>query len=466
MQVRKFEAKTIRDAIELVKFHLGPEAIILSAKDNGKNFGLMGESSVEVTAAVSENSLAQKKRAEKKLDTRSKEKYVSSSARIQREYIDKAFEENMKGLAIEESTQDKAMSAPPMPTISPKNRKSSLTSARYIDILEEGESQAPSPVAVQPSMSARVNPAVGNTDRVASLQSEIQYLRSLLEKFQSVPQNFVNLHPGADEGLPYELSFVFKKLLDAGVSYSNATEILKVANQVLPNDQKKKKAFVDGWVIKYLLDNLQIVDKPLKAKFHVFVGPTGQGKTSTVVKMACEMVMKSKKKIAIISGDHIKVGASDQLKIYSQILNIPCAVISKSQDWVQIERATQGFDHVLLDTPGVNLKNSSDLDMLRAILPANISGMDVHYVQSIMARDTDAFEIAERFRIIGFRDVIFTRLDEAVQHGLIYNFQKHFHVPLHSFGIGNAIPEDYEMATKERVVDLLFNLSKIRKERG
>jgi flagellar biosynthesis protein FlhF len=36
-------------------------------------------------------------------------------------------------------------------------------------------------------------------------------------------------------------------------------------------------------------------------------------------------------------------------------------------------------------------------------------------------------------------------------------------VPIHSFGIGNAIPEDYELATKERVADLIFSLSKIKK---
>ena len=40
MQVKKFEARTIKEAIELVKSQLGPEAIILSAKENVKGFGL------------------------------------------------------------------------------------------------------------------------------------------------------------------------------------------------------------------------------------------------------------------------------------------------------------------------------------------------------------------------------------------------------------------------------------------
>ena len=34
MQVRKFEARSMKEALEMVKFHMGPEAIILSAKEN------------------------------------------------------------------------------------------------------------------------------------------------------------------------------------------------------------------------------------------------------------------------------------------------------------------------------------------------------------------------------------------------------------------------------------------------
>ena len=63
-------------------------------------------------------------------------------------------------------------------------------------------------------------------------------------------------------------------------------------------------------------------------------------------------------------------------------------------------------------------------------------------------------------------DVIFTKLDESVNHGLIYDFQRSFGVPLHSFGIGSRIPEDFEMATRERVLDLIFRLTRINSERG
>jgi flagellar biosynthesis protein FlhF len=130
------------------------------------------------------------------------------------------------------------------------------------------------------------------------------------------------------------------------------------------------------------------------------------------------------------------------------------------------EQQLKNADVILIDTPGSNLRGANDLDTLRALLPSPAQKVTTHYVQSALARDADAFEIADRFKILGFNDVIFTRLDEAVQPGFIYNFQKRYGSPLHSFGTGSRLPEDFEFATKERVIDMIFNLSKFSKERG
>ncbi|HEY1079416.1 MAG TPA: flagellar biosynthesis protein FlhF, partial [Bdellovibrio sp.] len=67
MQVKKFEARTMKEALEMVKTQMGPDAIILSARDNNKSFGLVGEGSVEITAAVSDETLQKKKFAESRL---------------------------------------------------------------------------------------------------------------------------------------------------------------------------------------------------------------------------------------------------------------------------------------------------------------------------------------------------------------------------------------------------------------
>src|SRR5437899_10854129 len=55
MHVKRFEAADMAEALRLVKFDLGPNAIILSTRQIKKGsgaFGIFGRSFVEVTAAV------------------------------------------------------------------------------------------------------------------------------------------------------------------------------------------------------------------------------------------------------------------------------------------------------------------------------------------------------------------------------------------------------------------------------
>ena len=193
----------------------------------------------------------------------------------------------------------------------------------------------------------------------------------------------------------------------------------------------------------------------MASRYHVFLGSTAQGKTTTLVKLASHLVMKEKRTIAIVSLDTIKVGAADQLKIYAQILNVPFAVVRTPEEWRLLEERVRDVQHILVDCPGFNLKTMEEVEWLKQLLPPS-ANRKIHFVQSALARDEECFEIASRYRMIGFDDVIFTRLDETVQHGLILNFQKQFQTPLHSFGTGTQIPEDFEWASKERVIDFIF----------
>jgi flagellar biosynthesis protein FlhF len=55
--------------------------------------------------------------------------------------------------------------------------------------------------------------------------------------------------------------------------------------------------------------------------------------------------------------------------------------------------------------------------------------------------------------------VIFTKLDESASYGTIFNHAIRFKKPVSFLSIGQKVPEDIEVATKERMVDLLLNIS-------
>jgi flagellar biosynthesis protein FlhF len=503
MQVKKFEAKSMKEALDMVKTQLGPEAIILSARDNSKGYGLMGQKSVEVTAAISDEVLRKKLVAESKLNAANRERYSKSPARVQRQFIREAttppVREAPRPLTQQRYAEisDTPVEAPIQRTLGFVHPGSSARTAMMSTMDQPptvkgtGYDQNPQlarariknaakkaleagletmNIPAKPATSTAggfqeipPGPSAAQQAEIQALKNEIQGLKNLLEKFHSVPQNFLNLHPGADRGIPFELSQTYEKLVRAGFSENNTVEILKGAQHSLTEIDLKKPPHVEAWIVKFLLDHLKVVEHRNRAQYHVFVGPAGQGKTSSLVKFASQLVIGEKKKVAIVTIDTLKVGAAEQLKIYSQILNIPFAVIKKKGDWSLISEKLKQMDHIFIDSPGFNLRAPEEVQWIEDRLPSQTEGgRAIHYVQSVLAKDEDAFDIAQRYGALHFQDTIFTNLDESTRHGLIYNFQKNFGTPLHSFGIGPQMPEDFEAATKERVVDLIFKISKLR----
>jgi len=54
MQIKKFEALTMQEALETIKKDLGPDAIILKTRKNRRGLGLFSKESVEVTVEISD----------------------------------------------------------------------------------------------------------------------------------------------------------------------------------------------------------------------------------------------------------------------------------------------------------------------------------------------------------------------------------------------------------------------------
>jgi flagellar biosynthesis protein FlhF len=497
MQVKKFEAQSIKEALEMVKNDLGPEAIILAVRDNVKRFGLAGEGSVEVTAAVSDLTLRKKQFTESKLNNRDRESFTKSSAHHQKRFIDKMVHNHTERKSAPEVQIHRQVTARPYIEITDDQQMQQSNSGRVqamggrnvTDMLNEvsappAKRSEPNPaVALQRIRSAArdawdavqdtvevhkparrdsppppANPAAER--EIQALRNEISGLKRVIEDFKSVPQKFVSFHPGAEVGIPYEMSFMYEKLANAGISSVNIHAILLEAQKELPIMQIKKKAMVDAWVAQHLLKSIQVQAEPLTGRVHLFVGGSGQGKTAMLVKMASHLIVEKRKRIAIVTTDSFKVGAVEQLRIYSLILNIPFVVIREQSEWPKVLAQLANVDHILADFAGLQLKDTSENDLIRRLLPPPEIQAHIHFVVAATLKDSDAFELARRYQVTRFQDVIFTCIDESIQHGLIYNFQKEFSSPLHSFGIGARIPEDFEEASKERVLDLIFKLSK------
>lgn len=250
MQVKKFEAPTIQEALETIKRELGPEAIILQTKKNKRGFGLMSKESVEVTAAVSERSMHKKEFVEKRLPERTRNQVKGLPASRQAEFIDKYAEKHtakrkestsapidilLKGKsrdqvqvserAAESRSQIKnppvARPAPSRYTHAPQqtqnmeaqpanSKRSSpskrLTSTRYVDIdqhevlarhAEQDRQQNPKLYSDEVINDAALSQLAHQTATKMTMEEELRHLKRMIEEVKITQDNQI---PGSASG--------------------------------------------------------------------------------------------------------------------------------------------------------------------------------------------------------------------------------------------------------------------------
>ncbi len=471
MQVKKFEARSMKDALEMIKTQLGPDAIILSAKEISKGFGLGGERSIEVTAAYSETTLQNKKYAESKMPQITKDKFQRISAKDQKEVMRKVIETQIakmnaaqpRATGISLGSQAVAVKTATVGSVGTAGGHRA-TQKRYIDI-DNDEVNASTAETVQASQRPMTDVAkkAWNDMEVNSLKREIETLKHVMTQFQNVPQSFVQAHPGADFGVHYQMSPHYQKLVAAGLLPDIAAGIIQNCQKSLSQNQQQNRATVESLMAKHILDTVTVTHDSSE-QFHLFVGPSGSGKSASLIKMASEMILKQQKRIAIISTDNSKVGGAEQMKIFAQILNVPFLSVRSQQDWSHVIPHLDQLDHVLVDFSGLNLRQADEVTFMKRMSPPVYRSLRTHLVLSSLSKDTDLLECAKRYESFGYHDVIFTGLDEASQHGNIYNFAIKTQAPLCAFGIGSKVPEDFEWATGERVVDLILKITQQKRQ--
>lgn len=463
MQVRKFEARTMKDALEMVKKQLGPDAIILAAKDNSNKYGLVGESSFEITAAVSEETLHKKKFVESRMAENDKQQFQNSSARTQKEIISKFVTRHTTPVTKPVTTQ-KYIDINDEKNAAEERIKNAVQRAFDAGTLlndrqVQRQTAKPTETRNQQVEGRQQYIEVQNDSEMNSLRSEIASLKAMIKNMQTPTESRPQSHyPGENYGIHYELSSQFQGLVKEGVLEDLAAEmILDLQNQV-PVTRLKNKPLVEGFLAKRILEDI-VVSSGENKKFHFFVGPSGGGKTSSIIKMASQLIVRENKKVALLTLDTQKVGAVEQLRIYSQILNVPFAVIRERNDWKEILKFINSIDYILIDTPGSNLKTQEEVSYFERMILKEIPSKLVHLVLSARNKYEDLQGVLNNFATLNVTDVIFNHLDETVQNGNVYSFNKINKLPLFAFGIGQRIPEDFEYATKERLVDLIFHIT-------
>ena len=250
-----------------------------------------------------------------------------------------------------------------------------------------------------------------------------------------------------------------QEMQNQGVKENIALDLIKKLDAAVPSN----KPFRPEAIRQSLIENLEKMGAATrsvriergKQKVIALIGPTGVGKTTTIAKLAAIGGLSKKRKIGLITLDDKRIGAIAQLEVYSRILGIQMEVASCKEDVVTSLQKLKRKDIVLIDTPGISQKDTRQLGELRDLLD-NVRPVEIHLLLSAVTKEKDFIRILDKFRVIPINSLIFTKLDESSEYGDLLNQLIRTKIPVSYFTNGPQVPEDIEVATLEKLVDLIL----------
>ncbi|HDL90584.1 MAG TPA: hypothetical protein ENG14_06750 [Thermodesulforhabdus norvegica] len=289
-----------------------------------------------------------------------------------------------------------------------------------------------------------------------NLQDEINEIKNFLSLLVSTKDCFAQLHQHK------ALAEVYHHLIMQGLDEKKVYILLTKSVHLMGKEVHDKKVVVTTFCKQLMreiktadpFENLPRTQNGLPA-IYTFIGPTGVGKTTTLVKLATRLKMQSGFKVGVITLDAYRIGAYDQIRKYMEIIDLPLMTAQNRDELGFARRQMKECDLILVDTVGRNFLKETNVNEL-----ANyFTGMETVYnllVLSASAKDMDLSRTIQLFGSLDIHGLIFTKLDETLNYGNIVNQLLRYPYPVTFFGTGQKIPEDIVKATKKNIVRLIF----------
>ena len=183
----------------------------------------------------------------------------------------------------------------------------------------------------------------------------------------------------------------------------------------------------------------------------LMVGVNGVGKTTTIGKLANQLIQDGKK-VLLCAGDTFRAAAAEQLGIWAERSGAdivrheegsdPAAVVFDSLNAAK----ARGVDTVIVDTAGrlhnkANLMN--ELGKIRRIIDRELPGADVETLMVLDATtgQNGLIQAREFMNTASLTGIVLTKLDGTAKGGIVFAIANDLGLPVKYVGVGEGMDD-------------------------
>ncbi|MFA7412802.1 MAG: flagellar biosynthesis protein FlhF, partial [Tissierellaceae bacterium] len=290
------------------------------------------------------------------------------------------------------------------------------------------------------------NPRVDYDNKLRSINDELVELKNLM----------LNLSHKSEEKelFPPQLDRIHQVMVDNGINPSISLDILKDIGGKVDLEMKDMDTIrkIVMFNLSEKLGNPEPLTVDTEQKIAFFVGSTGVGKTTTLAKIAANFVLNKKYKVGLITLDTYRIAAVEQLKIYSEILQLPLKIAYNKNDLVKSLDEFKDKDIILIDTAGRSHNDKYQLEELKEILES-VDKKEIFLLLDATVDHKVLSSIVDNYSFIDDYRLIVTKVDEAKNFGNLINIKYITNKELSYYTVGQNVPDDIQTVDIKEIVE-------------
>lgn len=448
MQLKRFVAPSMSEALKKVRESVGADAVILSNKRVPEG--------VELVTAVDQpdpdlNSVYP---ADMQPNQPASAAATPSKLEVEVDRMQTQAKQRAAALAATLGQKDQGTFARAMAKQAPQGKQAPV---EPVAIKPQQDSQQVNQQVIQEAVASAVKEYAQSQQQAPAEDAQVQQMRSELQSMRHLlQQQLSSMAWGQYASAEPEKASLWRRLKRMGLEANVADSLLNSVDDV----SNGKHVWMQ--LMQQLSSDLPVVSEDLINGGGVFsfVGPTGAGKTTSIAKLAARYVMEhGADDIALITTDTYRIAAHEQLRTVGRILNVPVKVVDKQNP---LDRVLYGLRHkklVMIDTAGLTAQDERLIKQTQSI---NELGAKVKTVLVLPTTSQPQVLRAayHHYKTDSMAACILTKLDETASLGECMSIAIEKSLPVAYSTHGQNIPEDIDVAESVDLVRLAIKLAK------